>query len=426
MGAAVLFVLFIVAIFELFYPASQVGNLGVILVLRFVIVALFGLLFIVLYRTYAVALSTEASNKRTYDTLRSMLDNLPVGVYRSTGDGRFIEANRACARLLGYESTSDLKQVDLGDVFVRKSDRESQLEKLREAPVFAEFEMRRRDGTTVWVRDYPTPTLGIDGAVEYMDGVIMETYSIDAIVHDITEHRRLEVMRNQFAIAVTHELRTPLVSINGYLDYVLGEEPNVMLKDVTSDLVVVKHNADRLLELTNDLLDLQRMESGKYKLKLQTVSFRDLIKECLEEIEPLVTQKNERVHLDLPNGPLSIEGDHLRLSQVLTNLLNNAVKFTPDGGDFTIRVEEDDEALRVIVQDTGIGIDRKDIGRLFEPFAAIEKPTYYKGTGLGLSLTKKLIEAHGGKISADSPGKGQGATFTIVLPKKRIEASIYG
>ena len=100
--------------------------------------------------------------------------------------------------------------------------------------------------------------------------------------------------------------------------------------------------------------------------------------------------------------------------------MNNAIKFTPDGGDITISIEETPAKIRIRVQDTGIGIDRKDLDRVFEPFAAIEKPTYFKGTGLGLSLTKRLVEAHGGIITVTSPGKGQGTTITIELSRKEV------
>lgn len=423
LGIGLLIALFTVTVAQLFLPSSTTG---LVVIFRIVTIGLVGVWFLAVYKTYVEALGRQALRRQTHDTLRSMLDNLPVGVYRSTGEGKMVEANRGFARLLGYESADEVKQINLSDVFVRKSDRQSQLEKLREAPIFAEFELRRKDGSTVWVRDYPKPTLAADGNVDYMDGVIMETYGIEAIVHDITEHRRLEIMKNQFVMAVTHELRTPLVSLNGYLDFVLSEDYNVMLKEVVPDLEIAKHNADRLLELTNDLLDLQRMESGKLQLKLETVSLRDLIKECVEEMHPLLTQKNQRLHMDTPTGRLLMRGDRLRLSQALTNLLNNAVKFTPNGGEITIRAEEDDDAIRVVVRDTGIGICGKDIGRIFEPFAAIEKPTYYKGTGLGLSLTRRLVQAHGGEIVAESGGKDRGATFTITLPRKKVEVGVFG
>ena len=364
--------------------------------------------------------SQTVQDTTSYELLRSMLDNLPVGVYRATSDGRILEANRTFAELLGYGSVDEIKKISLNDIYVRKTDRIGHLEKLRDSTVFAEFELRRKDGRTFWARDYPKATLGASGYVDHIDGVLVQTQGIEAIVRDITEHRRLEIMKDHFISAATHELRTPLVSIKGYADFILAENPESSIGSIRQFVEVMKRNADRLLELTNDLLDAQRMESGKIQLKFETVDIRSLAKECVQEVQPLLNQKGHHLHMEIPSGALYIRGDSLRLSQVLWNIMNNAIKFTPDGGDITIGIEEMPTTVRVRVHDTGIGIDRKDLDRVFEPFATIEKPTYFKGTGLGLSLTKRLIEAHGGTITVSSPGKWQGTTFTLELPRNEV------
>jgi signal transduction histidine kinase len=347
-----------------------------------------------------------------------------VGVYRAKSSGEILEANRTFVKMLGYADLAEIKKVNLKNVFVRESDRVGLLEKLRSTTVFAEFQLRRKNEETIWVRDYPKATLASTGDVDYMDGVIVQTLGMEAIVRDITEHRKLEIMKDQFISAVTHELRTPLVSIKGYVDYILAEDQNVPLENVRSSIEILKRNADRLLELTNDLLDIQRMESGKLQLKLQDVDVRDLIRKCVDEIQPLLDQKHQHLHLQIPNGPLTVQADSLRLDQVIMNLLNNATKFTAERGHITIQVKEVNKTggLEITVTDTGIGISPQDLPRVFEPFAAIDKPTYgnYKGTGLGLSLTKIWVGAHGGSISASSPGRNQGATFTFTLPRKRM------
>jgi len=361
-----------------------------------------------------------AGDTEAYERLRAMLDNLPVGVYRGTSDGRILEANHTFAELLGCDSIDEVKRVNLNDIYVRKTDRIEHLEKLRNATVFAEFELRRKDGGTIWVRDYPKATLGASGYVDYMDGVLVQTQGIEAIVRDITERRRLEVMKDHFISSATHELRTPLVSIKGYADFVLAENPDSSIANIRPFVEVMKRNADRLLELTNDLLDANRMESGEIQLKMQLVDLRGLVKECVQDLQPLLNQKGHHLHLEIPSVPLQIRGDPLRLSQVLGNIMSNAIKFTPDGGDITISIEESPTKVSVRVHDTGIGIDKKDLDRVFEPFATIEKPTYFKGTGLGLSLTKQIIEAHSGTITVSSPGKWQGTTFTFELSRDQV------
>jgi len=356
----------------------------------------------------------------SYEKLHSLLDNLPVGVYRATSDGRILEANRTFAELLGYGSIDEIKQVKLDDIYVRETDRINHLEKLRNATVFAEFELKRKDGRTIWVRDYPKATLGSSGYVDYVDGVLVRTQGIEAVVRDITERRRLEVMKDHFISTATHELRTPLISIKGYADFILAENPTASIGNVRPFVEVMRRNADRLLELTNDLLDAQRMESGSIQLKIQQVDTQSLVRECIQELQPLLSQKGHRLHMKIPSGALSIRGDHLRLSQVLWNIMNNAIKFTPDGGEITISMDETPTKIIISIQDTGIGIDKKDLAHVFEPFATIEKPTYFQGTGLGLSLTKRLVEAHGGTITITSPGKWQGTTVTLELLKNEV------
>ena len=364
--------------------------------------------------------------RKSNDEYASLLNNLPVGVYRATLDGRILDANRQFAEILGYREVNELEKVNLNDIYVDKSGRQEHLERLRETPVFAEFELRRADGRTVWVRDYPRASLNTNGTIASVDGVCVETHGIDAIMRDITEHKRLQNMKDHFIVAVTHELRTPLVSIKGYVDLILAKEPN-LLNSLRSKIEVVKRNTDRLLQLTDDLLNVQDMETGRLEFRFETLNLHEVFTQCLEEIQPLLTDKGQEIRLEVPGNALPVVCDRLRLNEVLMNLLSNANKFTPNGGSIIIRVEEDATTVTVSVTDNGIGIDKKDLERVFEPFAAIEKPMYFKGTGLGLSLTKRLIELQQGKVWATSLGKGQGATFAFTLPKSKEEyARIHG
>jgi len=356
----------------------------------------------------------------------SLLNNLPVGVYRATLDGRILDANHQFAEILGYKEVGDLQKVNLNELCVDKSGRQEHLDRLRDAPLFAEFELQRADGRTVWIRDYPKASLDTNGTVAHIDGVCVQTQGIDAIMRDLTEHKRLQNMKDHFIVAVTHELRTPLVSIKGYVDHIMAKEPNIS-GSLKSKIEVVKRNTDRLLQLTDDLLNIQSMETGRLEFKFETLSLHETLTQCIEEIQPSLKEKGQEIRLEVPGNPLPVVCDRLRLNEVLMNILSNANKFTPNGGSIIIRVEEDETAVTVSITDNGIGIDKNDLKRVFEPFAAIEKPTYVKGSGLGLSLAKKLIEAQQGKIWATSLGRGQGATFAFTLPKSKEElATIHG
>jgi PAS domain S-box-containing protein len=245
----------------------------------------------------------------------------------------------------------------------------------------------------------------------------MRLIEIQSVGRDITERKNLAEIKDRFISAVTHELRTPLVSIGGYLDYILMGKMGAVPEKVRESLKIVKRNADMLLRLTNDLLEIQRIKSGKFSLKLETLDLRKVIELCVEEIHIPIKKKNQNFHLKIPEGSMPVKGDWERLSQALMNLLYNANKFTPEGGDIALQVEEGEVTFKIQVSDTGLGIRKENLETVFEPFADIEKPEYFRGTGLGLSVTRGLIEAHGGRIWADSEGEGKGSTFSFELPK---------
>jgi signal transduction histidine kinase len=156
------------------------------------------------------------------------------------------------------------------------------------------------------------------------------------------------------------------------------------------------------------------------------LNFREIIDHSVSEIKPLIEEKKQKFNLKFPEKPLMVNGDKIRLSQVMANLLGNAQKFTPEKGDVTLQISDKKSYFEVRVTDSGIGIKKEDLKRIFEPFAAIKKATYIKGTGLGLSVTKGLVTEHGGKIWAESPGLDKGSTFTFTLPKLKSKVKKKG
>lgn len=241
--------------------------------------------------------------------------------------------------------------------------------------------------------------------------------SFDKMAEDL---KKINEMRSsRFISAVTHELRTPLVSIKGFNDLILSGRTGHVPAKIQEKLKLAQRNIDRLSKLTDDLLDLERMESGKLTLRLERTNLVELLDRCISEMKPLTDAKHQHIHLEVANNflyTIYVMADSIRLSQCFVNLLSNANKFTPESGRITIRVEEDLKNLKVKVTDSGIGIHEKDLARVFEPFSNIEKKEYVKGTGLGLSVTKGLIEAHGGRIWIASAGEEKGTTLTFTLP----------
>lgn len=245
-----------------------------------------------------------------------------------------------------------------------------------------------------------------------------KTQYVSILAADITERKQMEKMRDEFIADATDELLTPLVSIKGYLDAILREKDVSLPSEVASNLEVVRRNVDRLHEIVDDLVDIRRMLSDRFQLNLDALDLREVMENCVAEAKPLLGEKHS-LHLEVPERPLPIRGDRVKLSLVVGSLLNNAAKFTPQGGEMIIRASEEADMVQVQVSDLGIGIKQEDLGRVFEPFPAIQKTEYVKGKGLALSTSKGIIEAHGGKIWAESPGEGKGTTFTFTLPKRK-------
>jgi signal transduction histidine kinase len=228
-------------------------------------------------------------------------------------------------------------------------------------------------------------------------------------------------LKTEFVSMVSHELRTPLTSIQGYAELLL--EDKQIAGEERESLTIVKKNADRLLGLINDLLDLSRMEAGKIDLHRTSLDLACLIREVAGSLRPLIEAKRQRLRLDLGDALPAVWADADRVTQILTNLVSNAHKYTPVEGSITVAARRDDGFVRVDVSDTGIGLSPEDQAQLFTKFfrAHDRSPQASGGTGLGLVITRSLVELHGGRITVSS-APGQGSTFTFSLPAREVSA----
>jgi signal transduction histidine kinase len=215
---------------------------------------------------------------------------------------------------------------------------------------------------------------------------------------------------------MSHELRTPLNAILGYtelmLDDIYGEPPQRM----RAVLDRVERNGKHLLGLINDVLDLSKIEAGQLTLFLTDYSLKELVQSVFSVVESLATEKKLALKVELPPALPSGHGDERRLTQVLLNLVGNAIKFT-DKGEVAIRAAASNGSFTLSVRDTGPGIAEADQVRIFEEFRQVDSSATKKqaGTGLGLSIAKRIIELHGGRISVDST-IGEGSTFSVTIP----------
>ena len=230
--------------------------------------------------------------------------------------------------------------------------------------------------------------------------------------------KQMDRLKSQFLAHVSHELRTPLTSIVGFADNMIEGLVGSLNVKQEQYLIRIKANGTRLARMITDLLDLARVEAGKLVLSFDQVALTALVSDVIEQLRPLATAKRLQIDLHSPDPTLLVWADLDRLSQILTNLLDNAIKYTPDGGHVSVDLSKaDQEMARVVVQDTGQGIPPEALPKLFDPFFRVhqQERSHTKGLGLGLAIVKDLVDLHGGSITVHSEIDG-GTQFEFTIP----------
>jgi PAS domain S-box-containing protein len=280
-----------------------------------------------------------------------------------------------------------------------------------------EFRIVLADGALRWVRDRLFPVRDRRG----------EVYRVARVTSDITRRREMESLlraadtnKNEFLATLAHELRNPLSPIRNAAA-LLGstgqgaEERQARARDV------ITRQVDHLAHLVDDLLDVARISEGKIVLRKEDVELGSVIDQAIETALPLIQAREHSLSVVGGDQQVWVAGDPVRLAQSMGNLLHNAAKFTPTGGQIKVTVTLADDVVRIAVQDDGIGIAEDNLSRIFGMFAQASAPPDRapEGLGIGLSLVSRLLEMHGGRLSATSPGIGLGSTFTVELPVLR-------
>jgi two-component system phosphate regulon sensor histidine kinase PhoR len=268
-----------------------------------------------------------------------------------------------------------------------------------------EFTLPLFDGKTVLTHWCPL----LEG--DKLQGVV-------AVFHDISELKRLEKVRRDFVANVSHELRTPVTVIKGYAETLLSGALANDPERAAGFLEKIDRHADRLASLVGDLLILSELEAGEKSLQLAPVAIVGAVGHARALLEEKARDKNINIDLSGVEGAPPVLADRGKLEQVMVNLLDNALKYTPENGSITISAKEADGMVAILLTDTGIGIPPKDLPRIFERFYRVDtaRSREQGGTGLGLAIVKHIIQQHGGSVTVEStPGKG--STFTVSLRK---------
>jgi GAF domain-containing protein/CheY-like chemotaxis protein len=261
----------------------------------------------------------------------------------------------------------------------------------------------------------------------HVSPVIMGTEYLGtvSVFRDVTAEVEADRAKSEFVSTVSHELRTPMTSIKGYADLLLMGAVGELADQQEHFVTIIRNNADRLTALVNDLLDISRIETGRVELNLRAVSMSEVVKSVMTTLEARAQERDLELRMDVPEDLPAVWGDSDRIMQVLTNLVGNAIQYTPPGGSITTSARIKQRMLEVSVADTGIGISQENLEKIFDRFFRADDPFVQEtsGTGLGLAITTSLVHMHGGDIWVDSE-VGEGSTFSFTLPLARTMAEI--
>ncbi|GLI20155.1 MULTISPECIES: two-component system histidine kinase PnpS [Tepidanaerobacter] len=346
---------------------------------------------------------TVGKLKEETDKTRAVLASMAEGLIAVDQNCRVVMMNFAAERLfkirqeetLGKHLLEVLRNRELHDLI-------NEVLKTRKGST-REIKINTYDERIFWINVVPIDKENNLGAV--------------AVMRDITELKRLEKMKSDFVSNVSHELKTPLTSISGFaetlLDGAYKSEENCRYF-----LRIIKQETDRMTRLINELLYLSRIEKPDFSIPKRPVNIASVVNKAVKLLQKNIDDKGHLLNLRLPENLGPVTGDEDSVLEIIINLLDNAIKYTPEGGNITVEIEDESDFISISVADNGIGIAGDELERIFGRFYRVQGPgiTSASGTGLGLAVVKHLVESLNGKISVESQ-LGKGSTFKVSLPK---------
>lgn len=359
----------------------------------------------------AIELITKEEKKMT-----AIVNSLAEGLVLVDGNYRVLHINPAAEHLLnvGADQVGEELTLIVQDITLARALKESEGQISLNETVNLEVTLDQR-GETSTLRIVASPFLDEAGAV------LGTVYVFD----DITREKEIDQMKSDFVSLVSHELRTPMTSIIGFVSLILDGKTGPINDKQRRSLVRVQHQAERLADLINDLLDISRIEAGRIQMKQEEISVSEIAEQRIEEISPQADAKSIELRLFASESLPHTIGDQERIGQVFTNLIGNAIKFTPESGKIAVRISangtlsgKSDKALHIEVIDTGEGIPIEERERVFNRFHQLGNINTRQegGSGLGLSIVKSIVESHGGTVWVDDGYEGRGSNFQFTLP----------
>ncbi len=345
---------------------------------------------------------------KSQEILSRLIDSNVVGMALADLQGEFIETNDEFLEMLGYSPEefveNGLSWLEITPKEYKEIDQQK-VDELKEKGYMTVFEKEyyHKDGHKVSV---------------FLSGVMINDEHVLCLMLDLTPQKTLQQKKDEFISIASHELKTPMTVIKGYLQ-LLTKKLSQSKEDYGDFISIINFQLDKLNTLVNELHDMSKIESQKLRIHMEELDLNQLVESSIKEVSPFIDSHNIRLVEEVEN--LKIHGDAIRLEQVLINLLTNAIKYSPDGGDIIVTVSKEKENAVVSVKDSGMGIPKSKLKDIFTKFFQVEENTELReGLGLGLYISFEIIKQHRGTISVESKIE-VGSTFTIKLPLDNYE-----
>lgn len=374
---------------------------------------------------------SEFELERTRKLYKEMFDNSISAMFQSSPSGKLLNGNDALLKLLGYDSMAELFELDLATALYVDPAQRTQLNEVLQAKGYCQgYELRlmRKDSTIIFVLEHSRAIRNSSGDIIMYEGILedittqkeqQERLQQYVTVMKVAQESlaKTNSEKDKIVSILSHDLRSPFSSILGFCDILLTEGESLDPLERTEFVTYIKQSAEQQLALVNDLLDWSRITTGRAKQKNETLDLAEITTSSAATHLGIAKQKEITLSASVPAG-VRVSGDHQQLYQLFNNLISNALKFTPNGGQ--VSIELDDRSMGkvvVTVRDNGAGIPPDDMSKLFKAEENYTRPGLAgeKGTGFGLPLCKEIVERHGGTIRAEST-IGVGTTFYINLP----------
>ena len=358
------------------------------------------------------------NQRRIFETA---LDSTPDFVYVFDLQHRVIYANAALLKMWGVDEAFGKKLPDLGyeQWHVEMHDREIEQVIATRAPIRGEVPFTGTNGRRIY--DYIfAPVLGPAGNVVAVAGTtrdVTERQAADRALREQAERlAESDRAKDEFLATLSHELRNPLAPLRNAIEFLRRTQQGDA--KLTSMHVMMERQVDHLVRLVDDLLEVSRISRGTFSLRKEQVELATVVRNAAETIEPLIKAAGHVLDMELPEQPLWLAGDPVRLAQILANLLNNAAKYTDDGGRIRVQAWREGDRAAISVSDNGVGLSPEDLPRMFEMFSRGDRDSGRSqgGLGIGLALSRRLAQMHDGSLDARSDGPGKGSEFIVRLP----------